>query len=60
MSESWPPQQMCRRDLLAITVIPCRHLVIRDRIAMYNTKLHGVQFPEGGAQLTSNTTWTVR
>ncbi|MGW1718313.1 ABC transporter substrate-binding protein [Streptomyces sp. NPDC002156] len=31
-----------------------------DTIAMYNTKLHGVQFPEGGAQLTSNTTWTVR
>ncbi|MGP4047688.1 ABC transporter substrate-binding protein [Streptomyces sp. 2A115] len=31
-----------------------------DTVAMYNTKLQGVQFPEGGAQLTSNTMWTVR
>ncbi|GAA3829170.1 ABC transporter substrate-binding protein [Streptomyces phyllanthi] len=31
-----------------------------DTIVMYNTKLHGVQFPEGGAQLVSNTLWTTR
>ncbi|MFC4505240.1 MULTISPECIES: ABC transporter substrate-binding protein [Streptomyces] len=31
-----------------------------DTIALYNTKLQGVQFPEGSAQLTSNTMWTVR
>ncbi|MDX3457903.1 ABC transporter substrate-binding protein [Streptomyces sp. ME02-8801-2C] len=30
-----------------------------DTIVMYNTKLHGVQFPEGSAQLTPDTTWTV-
>ncbi|MFF4357666.1 ABC transporter substrate-binding protein [Streptomyces sp. NPDC001604] len=29
-----------------------------DTIAMYNTKLHGVQFGKGTAQLTPNTTWT--
>ncbi|MBE4737390.1 MULTISPECIES: ABC transporter substrate-binding protein [Streptomyces] len=29
-----------------------------DTIAMYNSKLRGVKFPEGGAQLTSNTLWT--
>lgn len=31
-----------------------------DTIAMYNSKLHGVQFPKSSAQLTSNTTWTTR
>ncbi|WP_328505254.1 ABC transporter substrate-binding protein [Streptomyces sp. NBC_00391] len=31
-----------------------------DTIAMYNSKLRGVKFPEGGAQLTSNTLWTTR
>ncbi|MFE3036606.1 ABC transporter substrate-binding protein [Streptomyces canus] len=31
-----------------------------DTIVMYNTKLHGVVFPEGGSQLVSNTTWTTR
>ncbi|UUU19422.1 ABC transporter substrate-binding protein [Streptomyces sp. DSM 40750] len=31
-----------------------------DTIVLYNTKLQGVRFPEGGAQLISNTTWTTR
>lgn len=31
-----------------------------DTIAMYNNKLRGVKFPDGGAQLTSNTLWTTR
>ncbi|WP_327731388.1 ABC transporter substrate-binding protein [Streptomyces sp. NBC_00487] len=31
-----------------------------DTIVMHNSKLRGVQFPEGGAQLTSNTMWTTR
>ncbi|MDT0570288.1 ABC transporter substrate-binding protein [Streptomyces sp. DSM 3412] len=31
-----------------------------DTIVMHDSKLHGVQFPEGGAQLTSNTMWTSR
>ncbi|WP_105974285.1 ABC transporter substrate-binding protein [Streptomyces geranii] len=31
-----------------------------DTIAMYNTKLHGVRFGVGTAQLTPNTTWTTR
>ncbi|MFF3371997.1 ABC transporter substrate-binding protein [Streptomyces sp. NPDC002680] len=31
-----------------------------DTIAMYNTKLHGVRFGTGTAQLTPNTTWTTR
>ncbi|ELP67800.1 ABC transporter substrate-binding protein [Streptomyces turgidiscabies] len=31
-----------------------------ETIAMYNSKLQGVQFPKSSAQLTSNTTWTTR
>ncbi|WP_432194292.1 ABC transporter substrate-binding protein [Streptomyces sp. bgisy027] len=31
-----------------------------DTIIMFNSKLRGVQFPEGGAQLNSNTVWTTR
>jgi peptide/nickel transport system substrate-binding protein len=31
-----------------------------DTIVLYNTRLQGVVFPEGGSQLISNTTWTTR
>ncbi|MEI5519496.1 ABC transporter substrate-binding protein [Streptomyces brasiliscabiei] len=31
-----------------------------DTIALFDSKLDGVKFPEGGAQLTSNTLWTTR
>ncbi len=31
-----------------------------DTIVLHNSELQGVEFPKGGAQLTSNTMWTTR
>ncbi|MEU1183170.1 ABC transporter substrate-binding protein [Streptomyces sp. NPDC005820] len=54
--------QAASKDLTDVIVRKALALPVSgtDTIALFNSKLHGVKFPEGGAQLTSNTLWTTR
>ena len=57
-----PPKSSAQASMDLTDVIVRKALALpvsgTDTIVMYNSKLRGVKFPEGGAQLTSNTLWT--